>query len=224
MERITPEHIDKLFAFTRKHLVEYYDVQLELVDHLANAIEEQWKENKNLPFEQVLEQEYKKFGVFGFSSLVEQKQAALQKHYWQIIKNEMRTFFSIPKIFLSLLLLYSLFRIFTSDWMYIEELRTGIHLGLVLFTAGIAVYQYCKMDKKRKWLIQSVGFYLYSLPATLMVWVRPGSSMHLKNSLILTVFDTVVTGLFVLFLMVLYFKVIPLLKREVSLTEKRYQF
>lgn len=36
MERITPEHIDKLFAFTRKHLVEYHDVQLELVDHLAN--------------------------------------------------------------------------------------------------------------------------------------------------------------------------------------------
>lgn len=224
MERITPEHIDKLFAFTRKHLVEYYDVQLELVDHLANAIEERWKENKNLPFEQVLEQEYKKFGVFGFSSLVEQKQAALQKHYWQIIKNEMRAFFSIPKIFLSLLLLYSQFRIFTSDWMYIEELRKGIHLGLVLFTAGIAVYQYCKMDKKRKWLIQSVGFYLYSLPATLMVWGRPGSSMHLQNSLILTVFDTVVTGLFVLFLMVLYFKVIPLLNREVSLTEKRYQF
>ena len=224
MERITPEHIDKLFAFTRKHLVEYHDVQLELVDHLANAIEEQWKENENLSFEQALEQEYKKFGVFGFSALVEQKQAALQKHYWQIIKNEMWEFFSIPKAFLSLLLFYSLFRIFTSDWLYIKELRMGIHLGLFLFTCGIAVYQYCKKDKRRKWLIQSVGFYLYSLPATLMVWFRLGSSVHLEGGWVITVFETITTGVFVLFLMVLYFKVIPLLKKEVSITEKRYQF
>lgn len=100
----------------------------------------------------------------------------------------------------------------------------GIHLGLFLFTCGIAVYQYYKKDKRRKWLIQSVGFYLYSLPTTLMVWFRLGSSVHLARGWVITVFETITTGVFVLFLMGLYFKVIPLLKKEVSITEKRYQF
>lgn len=224
MKRITPEHIERLFAFTRKHLVEYYDVQAELVDHLANAIEEQWKENETVSFDQALDYEYKKFGVFGFSALVEQKQMALNRHYGQLIKEEMREFFSVPKVMLSMLLFYSLFRIFDSDWAYIEELRLGIHIGLFLFTGGLAAYQYYSMDKKRKWLIQSVGLYLYSLPVTLMVWFRLGSFMRMEGSWMRCLFDTFATGLYVLFLMVLYLRILPVLKQEINATEKRYQF
>ena len=77
--KLTQEQIDALFTFTKKHLVEHYDVQVELVDHLANAIEAQWAENPDISFEEALDKEYKSFGVFGFSGLVEQKQAALHK-------------------------------------------------------------------------------------------------------------------------------------------------
>ncbi len=94
--KLSAEQIDALFIFIKKHLVEHYDVQVELVDHLANAIEDQWKENPNISFEDALQKEYKNFGVFGFSGLVEQKQAALQNHYWRIIKKEFISFFSIP--------------------------------------------------------------------------------------------------------------------------------
>ena len=31
----------ELYAFTRKHFVEHFDLQTELVDHLANGIEQQ---------------------------------------------------------------------------------------------------------------------------------------------------------------------------------------
>ena len=37
---ITEAQYESLFAFCRKHYVQYYDVQVELVDHLAAAIEE----------------------------------------------------------------------------------------------------------------------------------------------------------------------------------------
>ena len=36
---LTDEQIAALFAFCEKHLVRHYDLQVELVDHLANAIE-----------------------------------------------------------------------------------------------------------------------------------------------------------------------------------------
>jgi hypothetical protein len=46
--KLSSTQIEKLYAFTRQHYVEYYDLQTELVDHLANAIEAQWEENPGL--------------------------------------------------------------------------------------------------------------------------------------------------------------------------------
>jgi hypothetical protein len=37
--KLTEDEVDRLFAFCAKHYVPEYDLQLELVDHLATAIE-----------------------------------------------------------------------------------------------------------------------------------------------------------------------------------------
>ena len=37
--KLNEQNIDNLYKFTRQHYVEHYDVQTELVDHLANDIE-----------------------------------------------------------------------------------------------------------------------------------------------------------------------------------------
>ena len=65
--KINIEQTNRLYEFTRQHYVEYYDLQTELVDHLANSIETQWQENPKIDFEDALKVEFKKFGVFGFS-------------------------------------------------------------------------------------------------------------------------------------------------------------
>ena len=71
--KLTSSQIDHLFTFTRQHSVEWYDLQSELVDHIANAIETQWQENPNRSFDEALQLEFKKFGVFGFMDVVEKK-------------------------------------------------------------------------------------------------------------------------------------------------------
>ena len=71
---LTENQIQALYKFTRQHYVEYYDVQTELVDHLANDIEQIWEENPNISFEQARDQSFKKFGIFGFMEIVEQRQ------------------------------------------------------------------------------------------------------------------------------------------------------
>ena len=65
MLKLTSEQIERLYLFTRQHYVEWYDLQTELVDHMANAIEAQWQEHPKLSFEEALQKEFKKFGVFG---------------------------------------------------------------------------------------------------------------------------------------------------------------
>lgn len=96
--KLSPEQIEQLYTFTRQHFVEWYDLQTELVDHLANAIEEQWQQNAKLTFDEALNIEFKKFGVFGFMDVVEKRQSALNKKYNRLIFSELKTFFSIPKI------------------------------------------------------------------------------------------------------------------------------
>ena len=36
---LNKKEIESLFTFCKKHFVYYYDVQVDLVDHLANAVE-----------------------------------------------------------------------------------------------------------------------------------------------------------------------------------------
>ena len=96
--KLNPSQIDRLYTFTRQHYVEYYDLQTELVDHLAHAIEAQWQEKPKLSFEDALNIEFKKFGVFGFMDVVEKRQAALNKKYNGIIWKHFKAFFTIPKI------------------------------------------------------------------------------------------------------------------------------
>jgi hypothetical protein len=97
MKKISSEQTEMLYAFTRKHFVEYYDLQTELVDHLANAIEAKWEQHPGIAFEAALQQEFKKFGIFGFMDVVEQRQGALTKKYNKLIWSYFRQFFKLPK-------------------------------------------------------------------------------------------------------------------------------
>tara|TARA_B100000949_G_scaffold96651_2_gene86211 strand:+ start:3582 stop:3746 length:165 start_codon:yes stop_codon:yes gene_type:complete len=54
MQKVNSNQIDRLYRFTREHFVEYYDVQTELVDHLASVIEKQWREDPAIGFENAL--------------------------------------------------------------------------------------------------------------------------------------------------------------------------
>lgn len=224
MKKLTQEQIEQLFVFTKKHLVEHYDVQVELVDHLANAIEAEWEINPNLSFTEALDKEYKNFGVFGFSGLVEQKQAALQNHYWKVIKKEMLSFFTIPKIILSVGLFYVLFQYFSNPSKLMVTYDFIILIAFVSLSFGMFFYLKQQTKGSKKWLIQSTANYLFSLPITLLVYFRFGFSSEVANpSIAKIVFNTVSTEAYILFLLVLYFKIVPLIKNEIGLTEKRFQ-
>ena len=54
MQKIPENQIEKLYKFTRQHFLEWYDVQTELVDHLANGVEQQWDTKPNLSFDEAL--------------------------------------------------------------------------------------------------------------------------------------------------------------------------
>lgn len=158
--KLTAEQIDQLYLFTRQHFVEWYDLQSELVDHLANAIETQWQENPKLSFDQALNVEFKKFGVFGFMGVVEEKQKFLNKKYSRLVLSNIATFFTLPKILLTILATGTLFLFFKWSRFNIEF----ILISYVLLI-GFAFYAVIKnrilrkkqiKENQKRWLFEEI--------------------------------------------------------------------
>lgn len=104
MKSLTKSQIQELFDFTKSHRVRYYDLQSEVVDHLASAIETKWVATPDLPFQKALEEIYTSFGIYGFGKLEQEKREAIQ---WKIVWKVwafVKSYLTVPKIGLTLLL------------------------------------------------------------------------------------------------------------------------
>jgi hypothetical protein len=158
--KLSKEQIDQLFTFTRQHYVEWYDLQSELVDHLANAIETEWEENPKLSFDEVLNKEFKKFGIFGFMDVVEKRQAVLGKKYNGLVWYHFKDFFGVPKIVLTIAMTLVLFSILKIS-QYSEWIVMGLYLILIVFTfyeifKNNKIKKEKKKTKRKRWLFEEI--------------------------------------------------------------------
>ena len=204
--KVNQDQIENLYQFTRAHFVEWYDVQTELVDHLANGIEAQWEGNPNLTFKECLNNEFKEFGIFGFSEVVEQKTNALSKYYIKEVFKHLKEYFKLPKVILTLSSVWILFKI-----MQVFENKDYFVIPVVLlvfsFVIIYAIKESIRLKKSykatgKKWLFESItgqfgGFihflnikellpkmnrFLYVLVIILFLNVRPYIDQHTINS------------------------------------------
>ena len=133
--KLTPEQIDELFKLCEFHNVHYYDVQIELVDHIASAIEALWETNPELSFEDAVFQVGEQFGVepftpssydsilpsitglrfsreTGFKAIEIAKEKELRIKYERLQWQYIREFFKLPKIILTLAITFALYFVF----------------------------------------------------------------------------------------------------------------
>jgi hypothetical protein len=141
---VTKEETKKLFLFCHKHFVYHYDLQVELVDHLASSIEEQWQTNPEISFEEALKNTFKKFGIHGFSKIKQQKQKELRRKYNVLLWKFLFEFYRWPKILLTLALTMVLFTLFE----FIENRLWIIVPYLIVFGSGL-LYYYIKVFPER---------------------------------------------------------------------------
>lgn len=111
--KLTSQQIDYLFSFVEQRDVKYYDVQMELVDHFASAIEQRWETNSGLSFEEALHYEQRQFRCNDFSQIIEEKEEALRKKYRKIERRYISDFFSWPKIVATSLVTFFIYQIFS---------------------------------------------------------------------------------------------------------------
>jgi len=142
--KITETQIEELYKFTREHFLYHYDVQTDFVDHLANDIEQIWEAQPKLTFREARDISFKKFGVFGFMDVVEQKQKAMNKRYWKILLRFVKEWFTLPKIILTSLIFMLFFTVLQSK--YAEEIIIASIFILVI----VDLYYFFKSRGKKK--------------------------------------------------------------------------
>lgn len=146
--KLTENQIEQLFKFTRQHYVEFYDVQSELVDHLANDIEEIWKEKPGLTFEQARDISFKKFGIFGFMEILESRQKTMSKRYHKILWSFVKEWFTLPKAAITFLIFLSMMTIFKLK--YAHWIILGIVVALLCFDLFKSYKNKIRLTNKKK--------------------------------------------------------------------------
>lgn len=212
MKKVTSHQIERLFQFTDQHFVDYYDVQLELVDHLANAIEEQWQENPEKDFETALQEEFKKFGVFGFLEVVEARQVAMQKRYHQLMWKEAKEFLKLPKVVILATAFLVSFTLITQI-TYGVYILIGILLCLVilfslrLYKNNKEIKRLRKQSKQKPYLLETLlnhtgqfGAFL-NLPIQLLVLIPKEVEINIWIGII---YGLLLTGVTLVFYITLY--------------------
>lgn len=130
---ITEAQYESLYAFCRRHYVQYYDVQIELVDHLSEAIEEKMKANPKLSFEQALDSVYAGFGIKGFADIVATRMQMVgekcRKQKWQLFFS----YFTVPKIAMTVC-------IYAALLLVGKFLTQDYYRGILLSVLGVAIF------------------------------------------------------------------------------------
>jgi hypothetical protein len=228
--KLTKPHIQQLYKFTQKHYVDWYDVQTELVDHLANGIETHLEENPNATFESALNSEFKKFGIMGFSDVIEEKTKALNKHYRILVWNFFKDFFKLPKIILTLFFVWAYFELFqlvpNKNWIVIPTFAILFIVPIIFFINMTIQIRKTGHLTNKKWLFDSINLQLGGLVNILNIGIYSGYFFESISDWS-TLFQVVFSAVIVLLAMIIYisvFIVSPKLRNDMAKQHPEYIF
>lgn len=128
---LTKEQISELYKYCERKKILYYDIQIEIVDHMASAIEEKLIVRPDLSFKDALEEVHVSFGSFGLREIENAKTAAMSKQYGKMRRQLFRSYFTFPKIALTALLVVAC--------VSLERLLPTAILPYVLIVMGVFI-------------------------------------------------------------------------------------
>ena len=102
--KLTTEQINYIENYIQSFDIKWYEIQVELTDHMISIMEEIWEQDPELTFHQVKHQAEQRFGRGYFKSIVAERKTILQKEYNRQQRKMIGEFLKFPKIIASILL------------------------------------------------------------------------------------------------------------------------
>lgn len=162
--KLTTEQINYIENYIQSFDIKWYEIQVELTDHMVSIMEEIWEQDPELTFHQVKHQAEQRFGRGYFKSIVAERKTILQKEYNRQQRKMIGEFLKFPKIIASILLgvvVYQVSFYFENPAKYVA----GLFGLLFLFSVPMFYYWFKnrKIDGKRFLAIEFPLVYLGSL-------------------------------------------------------------
>jgi hypothetical protein len=175
--KLTTEQIDYIFDYVASHDIKWYELQVELTDHMVTSMEEFWEKDPELTFHQVKYYAEDKFGRNGFKVIEEERIQILRKEFRRAQLKMIAEYFKFPKIILGILLAFLAFK---ASFYFDEPVKfVAILFGLLAVLIIPAFYSFYinrKINGKR-FLELNINHSTFTGIFGLMYWV-----MYLLNS------------------------------------------
>lgn len=149
-KKLSTEQVEYVFNYVASKDIKWYELQVELTDHIVSRMEEFWAKDPELTFHQVKYYAEQEFGRNGFKAIEKERTLILQKTHkreqWKMIGE----YFKFPKIIVSI---FAVFLVYKGSF-YFENIAhyTIILSGILLGFSVLAIinwYRFKKINGKR---------------------------------------------------------------------------
>jgi len=152
-KQLSKEEIQQIFQFVEKNGVKFYDIQLEVVDHLASDMEHNWE---SFPSKWIFEQKILDACSRikgGLHAIQMEKEKAFEKWFNAYCFNYVKSFFSWPKIGISFLLIFLVFTLIsgTDDPLMYGEKLISYTLTLPILLVSLITLLWQFVGRKYKY-------------------------------------------------------------------------
>ncbi|MBX9888456.1 MAG: hypothetical protein K2Y30_11040 [Flavobacteriaceae bacterium] len=143
--QLTNQQIEYISDYIESKDIKWYELQVELTDHMVSSMEEFWAKDPDLTFHQVKHYAEDKFGRNSFKAIEKERTQILKKEYrsaqWKMIIDYLK----LPKIFASLLALIISYKL---SFYYDKPVKfLAVLYVFVLALYVPAIYSYFKNRK-----------------------------------------------------------------------------
>lgn len=183
--QLTEGQIKEIRNFISKRGIKYLDVQMEIIDHTASAIEERMNADPKLSFEEALKQTHLSFGIFGFGGMEDALVNAMSKKYNRIFWRVFISCFKLKYIFLvsfGALFCYHLQTIIKDH----NQILISLLVVSIIFILLLKLYEMQNKDYRKLlvfrvsmgsfvyigFFVQLFNFVVYSIPNKVIVGIN----------------------------------------------------
>tara|TARA_R110002124_G_scaffold223522_2_gene388840 strand:- start:1718 stop:2389 length:672 start_codon:yes stop_codon:yes gene_type:complete len=154
--KLTNQQIEYVSDYIESKDILWYELQVELTDHMVTSMEEFWAKDPDLTFHQVKHYAEDKFGRNGFKAIEKERMQILKKEYRSAQWKMIASYLKFPKIIASILAVYLIYQgafYFDNITVYVRILF-GTLMSLSLLSI-LNWYRFKKIDGKRFLALES---------------------------------------------------------------------
>lgn len=178
MNGLSPSQLEQIQQQLLHLGTRYYDVRMEVLDHVATSIEEKLNIDTKVDFTAALQNELKEWPEKRIKNLIKKKSRSLKWSWHKRLGTYMLDFITLPKIILSLSIFSFCLYFLSQPLIFHEFIETVTIWGFWIYLIAICYMYYKEYDTSHSYpppllTVQAYNRIINSLPmgAGMVMWI-----------------------------------------------------